>query len=850
MRREPLPIDGVLPGLVESLRGVPCAVLRAPTGAGKTTRVPQALLDSGLADDGKVIVLEPRRLAARAAARRMSAERGTAPGDEVGWNVRFDRRSGPRTRILVVTEGVFLRMLQDDPFLDGVGAVVFDEFHERNLASDLALAMTRRTQLGPRADLRVVVMSATADAGPVSTYLGGCPVVESEGFLHPVDVRWLGSPDTRPVHESAADGVRRALAATEGDVLVFLPGVGEIRRTGEELADVVRRHDAVIVELFGDLPPERQDAALRRGPTRRVVLATNVAETSVTVEGVTAVVDSGLARVLRHDPASDLERLDLVQISRASAEQRRGRAGRTAPGVCFRLWTEREHRGLAEHLDPEVRRVDVAGAVLELLAWGESDVRAFPWFEAPDAARLARAELLLERLGATRDGVLTEVGRAMALCPVHPRLARLLVEGHRLGHPARAALAAAVLSERDPVLASSRPREARQVSESDVLDRVDALEAFERTGRRDSAVGELHGGGAEFVLRSRDQLARLIDGALGRAPAARGAADADKAVLRATFAAYPDRLARRREPGSPRAVLVGGGGVRVARERSVQEPELFVCVALDSVAGVSGDALCRLASGVRREWLPEERLRTDDELAFDPDTERVTAVRRTRWDDLVLEGRSMAAPTDHRTAEILAEAAAQRLDRALALEEPAVASFLARVRSLRGWMPDLGLPGFDDDELRALLPDLCTGRRSIDELRRAPLLDHLRGRLTATQLHALDRDAPERLMVPSGSRIALRYEPGRPPVLAARIQELFGLRETPRVAAGRVPVLLHLLAPSGRPQQVTDDLRSFWDNVYPQVRKELRRRYPRHAWPEDPWTAAPERRPRPRRPPE
>jgi ATP-dependent helicase HrpB len=417
MNLAPLPIDEALPRLVAALRRAGNAVLRAPAGAGKTTRVPPALLDAGLVGDGQIVVVEPRRVAARAAARRIASERGVAVGDEVGYVVRFDRRAGRGTRIVVVTEGVLLRRLQDDPFLDGVGAVVFDEFHERTLAADLALAMCRRVQLDARRDLRIVAMSATIDAAPVAAFLGDAPVVESAGFLHPVDVRHLDRPDTRRVEDVAADGVRRALAATTGDVLVFLPGVGEIRRVVERISPDARRLGVDVVELFGDLPPERQDAALSAGPRRRVVLATNVAESSVTVEGVTAVVDSGLARVMRHDPAVGMDRLVLEQIAKSSMTQRTGRAGRVAPGVCLRLWTKNEERSFPDELPPEVRRVDLAGSVLELLAWGEKDVGAFPWFESPEPSRLASAMDLLTRLDAVRDGRLTETGAAMARSP-------------------------------------------------------------------------------------------------------------------------------------------------------------------------------------------------------------------------------------------------------------------------------------------------------------------------------------------------------------------------------------------------------------------------------------------------
>jgi len=849
--KSPLPIDEVLPELVDTLRSGPSAVLVAPTGAGKTTRVPPALLAAGIAGERRIVMLEPRRIAARAAARRMAEENGWTLGGEVGYQVRFDRRSGPSTRILVVTEGILVQMLQADPFLEEAGAVLFDEIHERNLQTDLSLAMARRVQREVRPDLRLLAMSATVDPGPIADYLGGARVIESRGRLHPVEIDYLDprlepSPGRRegetPLQVRIAAAVRRALDRSPGDVLVFLPGVGEIQRAGEALSSLAAERGLTVLPLYGDLPADRQDAVLRPLDRRKVVLATNVAETSITVDGVTAVVDGGLVRRLRYDPATGLDRLELGKVSRASADQRAGRAGRQAPGLCLRLWGEWEHPALPERETPEIRRVDLAGPALQLLAWGEGDLAAFDWFEAPEPAALTAATDLLRRLGATGPHGLTPTGAAMARLPVHPRLARLLLEGHRLGHPREAALLAALLAERDPFPRTPRGAGPRRSSRSDLLDRLDALEAFER---RDRSGPDLNAGAARFVLQARDQLAEMAKREL---PSSAGRKeDRDDALLRALLAAYPDRVARRREPRSPRAVLVGGRGVRLAEESTVLEAELFLAIDLDGSldrgrGGSPAETLVRLASEVDPAWLPAEALRTLVEVEFDPGRERVVAWKRTRFEDLVLsEADVPPPPADSET--VLIGAAAGQLDRALSLDAPEVAGFLARVRCLRDWMPELGLPAFEADDLIALLPALAAGRRSFADLRRAPLLDVLRGALSWEQLQTLEREAPERLEVPSGSRIQVAYEPGRPPVLAARIQELFGLAETPRLAAGRIPVLMHLLAPNHRPQQVTHDLRSFWENTYPQVRKELQGRYPKHAWPDDPWTAKPQRKP-------
>jgi ATP-dependent helicase HrpB len=846
-RDAPLPVDAVLPDVIAALRGGSACVLVAPTGAGKTTRLPGALEDAGF---GPVVVLEPRRLAARAAARRVARERAVDVGRAVGYHVRFDNRTSRETRITFATDGVFVRRLQADPFLDGVGAVVLDEFHERSLDVDLALAMVRRVQRDVRPDLKLVVTSATLDAEAIARYLDGAPIVRSAGRLFPVAIEHLPpSPgergDAHPDHVARA--VRHALAETAGNLLVFLPGRGEIARARAALADTARAREMALVDLYGDLSPEEQDAALEPSARRRVVLATNVAESSVTVPGVTGVVDTGLARVLRHEPSVGLDRLVLTRISRASADQRAGRAGREAPGICVRLWSAMDDRALAAFDVPEVRRADLAGAALQLLAWGERDLAAFPWLEPPRPEALESALALLALLGA-RDSIgVTERGRALARLPVHPRLAALLSAGARGGVPARAALAAAMLSERDPMRRSERGGRdagAHHVSDSDVLDRVSALERFARGGAR--AAPELVPGAAKACLQAARQLDRLAQDAAQDARRQR-ADGGDEALLRALLAAFPDRLTRRRPDDPRRGVMVGGRGVRLAGESAVAEGELYVAVELD--AG-QGEALVRQASTVERAWVDGGATRVETRAEFDAARERVVTVRRVMLGALVLEEAEGGAADAVDPAEIervLRAAAARDVRRALDVARPEIAGLLARLACLAEWCPELALPTFDDAALMAALADLAPGCRSFADLRRAPLEAVLRGRLTRAQLAALERDAPERIQVPSGSRIRLAYEPGLPPVLAARIQELFGLRETPRVGAGRVPVVVHLLAPNGRPQQVTADLASFWRDAYFDVKKELRRRYPKHAWPDDPLTATPETKPRRRR---
>lgn len=842
---DPLPVESVLPDILAALRARGNVVLKAPTGAGKTTRVPPALLAEGLASTGLIIVLEPRRLAAQTAARRMAAEHGEPLGRRFGYHIRFDRQASPDTRVLVVTEGIFLRMLLDDPLLERVAVVVFDEFHERSLNSDLALALTRRLQTELRPELKIVAMSATFDPQVIAAFLG-CPVVVSEGRLFPVAVRYLPFPSQRPLPVEAAAGVRAIAAESAGDILVFLPGVGEIRRTRKELETDGADHHFELRELYGELPADQQELVLRPSARRKIILATNVAETSVTVPGVTAVVDTGYARIMRCDAGVGLNRLDLCRISRASADQRAGRAGRLAPGTCLRLWAADEWRMFKEQESPEVSRLELSGALLQLHAWGERDPRAFPWFQAPPPAALDHAERLLERLGALHEGTLTPLGRQLAQLPVQPRLARLLCEGQRHRCVEQAGLAAALLSERDPFERADGRRVARQTSPSDLLDRVHALQSFAATGQRDSHVGSLHVGAAEHLLRVRDQLLRELrdsdEGATGRPPT-RGSDDhgADKRLLRALVAAFPDRVARRREKSGNKGVMVGGRGVRLADSSAVREGDLFLCVDIEEVG--STEALVRQASRVEREWLPSGLLASRVEIEFDDERRRVVGWRRLRYEDLLLDEAATDAPLSPEVSALLAEAAERDLSRALALDAEPVQQFLARVAFLRQWLPDLNWPELGEPQLRELLPALCTGRRSFAELREAPLLGFLQGALTPQQLAALDREAPERLPAATGNRVRLQYEGTRPPVMAVRIQEMYGQLDTPRVAAGRVPVLLHLLAPNMRPQQVTDDLRGFWERAYPVIRKELRRRYPKHAWPDDPAHASPESRP-------
>jgi ATP-dependent helicase HrpB len=841
-----LPIDDALPEIVAAVRANACSVVEAPPGAGKTTRVGPALL---AACAQKVVLVQPRRIAARAAADRIAKEMGSEVGGLVGYHVRFDRRVTAATRLVAMTPGILLRQLQSDIALADVSVVLLDEFHERSLEYDLLLGMLRRVQAELRTDLRLVVMSATLNTESIREYLNYPPVISVPGQLYPVEIQYSRFGVRGRLTDLVAEQTIKAAMEQPGDVLVFLPGAGEIDQVARQLEGRAVREGWEVMRLFGEMSAQDQDRVLQPSLQRKIILSTNIAETSLTIDGVRLVIDSGWARVQRVDPRLGLNCLELEPITKASAAQRAGRAGRTAPGVCYRMWDEVTHRSRPEHLEPEILRVDLAGAVLQLLCWGEQELRGkavgeegvagqagFPWVTAPRESAIELALQLLERIDALADGQPTAVGRKLVQLPVHPRLGRLLLEGHALRIPRSAALAAAMLSEREVFDRAAQTSAARQPftrtqhhHDCDVTNRLSMLQEFlrGRSGSDSTSTMAIKPGAARQVASVAEQLDQQAQQTLGRV---QDEPLADQ-LPRALLAAFPDRLARRRGPNDARGLMVGGRGVKLESSSGVRQADLFLCIDVD--AGGS-EASVRQATAIEPEWLPIEHLSQRDDRFLHPTQGTVVTRRRTYWLDLVIEETPIATPLDEATAELLAGAAAQQWHKVLPTDDKALNSWLGRVRWLSDAMPDSGLPVLTPEGLRGSLVEWCYGMRSIDELRQLPWRSLLEGLLDANQRRLLLQNAPENFTLPSGRTVTLQYEVGKPPILAARIQEFFGLADTPRVAGGRIPLLLHLLAPNMRCQQITDDLASFWKNTYTLVRKELRARYPKHAWPENP----------------
>jgi ATP-dependent helicase HrpB len=773
-----LPIDDLLPAIIESLRVSKNLVIEAPPGAGKTTRVPPALL-SMVSD--QVLVLEPRRLAARLAARRVAQERGERVGETIGYQVRFEEVAGARTRLRFLTEGILTRRLISDPELAGVDTVVLDEFHERHLESDLSLALLRRLQSTRRRDLRLIVMSATLDTGPVASYLGGCPILRSEGRLFDLTIAYQPY-SALPLEKQVASAVGSLLSEKHtGDILVFLPGAAEIRRAARECEPLASRHDLIVLPLHGDLPPAEQDRAVSPAPKHKVILSTNVAESSITVEGVTAVIDSGLARIASDSPWTGLPMLEVRRISKASATQRAGRAARTAPGRVVRLYTLEDFHRRPDHDAPDITRRELSELCLHLRAMGIAHPSELAWLEAPPDAALSRAAGLLERLGATG-----EKARRMARYPLHPRLARLVIEAIERGAGEEGCAAAALLS------AGARS------DSCDLLRLVDSP--------MDSR-----------TKQHFEQIRRVV-----RPP--KQQKHDPSALPLSILAAFPDRVARRRKDNQ--LLLAPGGSATLACDARA---DFLIAVDIEDRSEHTLP-LVRLYCAIEPAWLIDlfpNRVRERVAVEWNRSAERVEAVSSLLYDELVIEETRGGAPDPEKAADLLAERAIEAgVERFVDREE--LYQFLARIAFASD---HAAIPKID---VESAFRTLCRGLKSFTELKAAaqsliPTLEQ--------QAHSrlLNEVAPSRIRLPGGRQTRVHYDAGKPPWIASRLQDFFGMRETPRIASGKVALVVHLLAPNQRPVQTTTDLAGFWQRLYPEIRRELSRRYPKHAWPEDPY---------------
>ena len=841
------PVDDIIPELRKAVLNNPAVVLHAPPGAGKTTRVPLALLDVFPAERGRILMLEPRRIAAVSAARWMAKTLGEEVGATVGYSIRFDRKTSTSTRIEVVTEGILTRRIQTNPDLAGVAMVIFDEFHERSLHADLALALCLDVRRGLREDLKLLVMSATMECGPIASFLGGAPVITSEGKAFQVEERYLPDKE-RSLPERVVVAVTAALRESAGDILVFLPGSGEIRACNGTLLPRLKNESETIAlhPLYGDLPFAEQEKAILPSRDRKIVLATNIAETSLTIEGVRIVIDSGLTRRLRYDPPTGMNRLVTLPASRASAEQRKGRAGRLGPGICYRLYSRQAFHSMVPFSPPEIFVSDLSSLVLELSVWGVRDPLGLSWLDPPPAASWDAAVSLLQGLGGIdHAGSATPLGRAMAALPLHPRLSRLLLKARGMGFPALGADLAALLSERDILRrkASGPSGRTNDEREPGIEERLDCLRSWRRAKQEPC-------GADPRALRAVDmtskQLMRIIAGGT-EIPADN---DHERDVIpRLLLCAFPDRIAKRRDDGEGRFLLAQGRGVRLPFPGAMGSSPFIAAINVD--AGEKAEGKVHIAVP-----LTEELIRQECGGA-------IAAVRRIGWDkrkgEIVasveekLGAISLSArpfnPPDEEATPLLCEAIRSAPSALLHFTKES-RQFMGRAALMQRVFPDEAWPDLSEAHLASSpetwLPPFLSGVRNSRDLSAVDITAALGAQLSWKQKRLLDERAPQSVIVPSGRRVVLDYTVGEVPVLAVKLQEMFGLADTPSLAGGRVRVLLHLLSPARRPVQITQDLKGFWNSGYQQVKKELKGRYPKHPWPDDPWNAVPTVRTKPR----
>jgi ATP-dependent helicase HrpB len=839
-----LPIYEIERDIIARLQRDKRLILSAPTGSGKSTQVPQMLLKHGLLGTGQVVVLQPRRLAARLLAARVASELGVKLGEEVGYQIRFENVTSAKTKIRFVTEGVLLRQMIDDPQLRGVSAILFDEFHERHLYGDITLAQTLDQQEKFRPDLMLAVMSATLNAGELEKYLSPCAVLSSEGRMFSVEHEYAELPayaDKRPVWEQAADAFSRYVhGGGEGDVLVFMPGGFEIAQTVETIRHTSEAKGFILLPLHGELPPRDQDAAVARYDRRKVVVATNVAETSLTIDGVRLVIDSGLARVARYDANRGINTLLIDKISQSSADQRAGRAGRTAPGVCMRLWSREEHSHRAVQELAEIKRLDLSEVVLTLKSSGVVDLRKFRWLEKPDEISLTHAEELLADLGAIHENKITAIGRKMLAFPLHPRYARMLLAAQTYGCVYQACLVAALTQGRDLLLRncgkevdSVREDLLGEKASSDfwILMRAWSF-AFNNQFRVDACrkLG-IHAVTAKQVGPLFDQFLRIAkDEGLDTRPNEVKDENLQKCIL----IGFSDRVARRMDQGTLHCELVHGRRGVLARESAVQSSPLFVAAEIREIEGRDREVNTILSHGtaIEVDWLKElfpDDIKSDVHVQYDTREKRVLAAELLRFRDLALAAKRIDPPPGDAAARLLAdEILAGRL--LLPNWDHHVEQWLARLNLLCKECADLQLPAITDEDKKSIIEQLCHGAMSYKDIKEREVKPIVMSWLSAAQRELLDKHAPERLTLPNGRTPKVNYEPGKSPFISLRIQELYDVNQTPKIALGRVPVTVHILTPGMKPIQVTQDLANFWREHYPKIKSELARKYPRHLW--------------------
>jgi ATP-dependent helicase HrpB len=833
-----LPIDDILPVLLETIREHPNVLLHAPPGAGKTTRVPLALLDISPPESGRIIMLEPRRLAAVSAARWMALTLDEEVGQTVGYSIRFDSRVTRFSRIEVVTEGILTRRIQNDPALEGVAMVIFDEFHERSIHADLGLALCRDVQQQVRPDLKLLIMSATLDINPLSGMLDDAPVISATGRSFPVEEIYLNDQTDGKLSQRMTSAVIRALNESEGDILAFLPGAGEIRSCAGLLADAgIARGNIEVHQLYGDLPFSQQQAAIEPSVCRKIVLATSIAETSLTIEGVRIVIDSGMSRRMRFDPAGGMNRLVTQRESRASAEQRKGRAGRLAPGVCYRLYSRHTLSAMTPHTPPEILEADLSPLLLELAVWGTKEPSELAWLNPPpETSVLVARELLIDLAALDSEGRVTALGRAMSRLPLHPRLSRMLIRSEETGCPRLACDLAALLSEKDIILRSAVGKYSDDGSH-DISERIEVLNEWRESG---STAATVDISALKAVERSAAQLRRLSGASANYC----GSAGTSRLLL----VAYPDRVAKLRDSGGRRYLLANGRGA-CTPAASIRAEQLIIAVVVDG--GGEGDGIIRHWMPVTEDLLREElgqRIELREVVGWDAREGRVTAAKEEYLGAVCLTSKPFVPDPETLLPVVMQAVRASELG--LLSRNEAFLQLQARVMLLQRAFPGDSWPDFSDQalvsSLDAWLKPSLLGVRNSDQLAVVNCAAAAISLLDYRRRKALEVLAPTHLEVPSGSRIRLDYCGGELPVLAVKLQELFGLADTPTIAEGRVALLLHLLSPAGRPIQVTRDLKGFWNGAYHQVKKELKGRYPKHPWPDDPWSAVPTKRLKPR----